>query len=65
MAGRADEAPAAFERAIELDPLLHQAHYSYAHNCRGRGDMERAAALFERAAELMLALELIDVCKKP
>ena len=52
VAGRAEEVPAAFERAIQLDPLLFGAHFFYAVNCKDRGEFDRAAALFERAAEL-------------
>jgi TolB-like protein len=50
--GHAQEAGAAFERAIGLDPLLFQAHFFYGINCRDRGDFDRAATLLERAAEL-------------
>jgi class 3 adenylate cyclase/tetratricopeptide (TPR) repeat protein len=50
--GRADEAEAAFERAIKLDPLLFDAHFFSGINCRNRGDFDRAASLLERAAEL-------------
>jgi adenylate cyclase len=52
VAGRAEEVPAPFERAIQLDPLLFGAHFFYAVNCKDRGEFDRAAALFERAAEL-------------
>jgi adenylate cyclase len=50
--GRAEEAAAAFGRAIELDSLLFEAHFFYGVNCRNRSDFDRAAALLERAAEL-------------
>jgi adenylate cyclase len=52
VAGRAEEAAAAFERAIELDSFLSEAHFFYALNCRDRSDFDRAVVLFERAAEL-------------
>jgi adenylate cyclase len=52
VAGRAEEAATALERAVTLGPLLFGAHLVYAHNCRDRGDFEKAAAIFERAAEL-------------
>jgi hypothetical protein len=50
--GRTEEADAAFERAIELDTLLFEAHFFYGINCRNRGDFDRAAVLLESAAEL-------------
>jgi adenylate cyclase len=50
--GRAEEAAAAFERAIAMDSLLFEAHFFYGINCRNQGDFARAAELLERAAEL-------------
>ena len=40
-----------FEKAIALDPNSFEAHYFYARACVTQGELERAAVLFERAAE--------------
>ena len=40
-----------FEKAIALDPNSFEAHYFYARACVTQGKRERAAPLFERAAE--------------
>src|SRR6267143_1495080 len=48
---RYDEATAEFEKAIKLDPNSFEGHFFYARACVGQGKLERAAALFERAAE--------------
>src|SRR5437667_414822 len=40
-----------FETAIALDPNSFEAHYFYARACVTQGKLERAAVLFERAAE--------------
>jgi adenylate cyclase len=48
---RNEEATAEFEEAITLDPNLFEAHYFYARACVTQGKLERAAPLFERAAE--------------
>src|SRR5882757_9983975 len=48
---RYGEAMAEFEQAIALDPSSFEAHYFYARACVSQGKLERAAALFERAAE--------------
>ncbi len=52
VAGRLEEAIAAFERAIRLDSSLFEAHYFYGCSSREIGDFDAAAAHFERAAEL-------------
>jgi adenylate cyclase len=52
LSGRAEEAIAAFERAIELDPELFEAHEWYGEVCRNTGQYAKGAALFERAGEL-------------
>jgi len=49
---RYGEATAEFEQAIALDPNSFEAHYFYARACFGQGKLERAAELFERAAEI-------------
>jgi adenylate cyclase len=46
------EATAEFEQAIALDPNLFEAHYFQARACFAQGKLERAAMLFERAAEI-------------
>src|SRR5882757_5007902 len=48
---RREEATAEFEEAIALDPNSFEAHYFYARACVTQGKLERAATLFERAAE--------------
>ncbi|MCU0990743.1 MAG: tetratricopeptide repeat protein, partial [Xanthomonadales bacterium] len=52
LAQRYEEAMAKFELAIAIDPNLFEAHYFYARACFAQGKLERAAALFERAAQL-------------
>src|SRR5882724_1933859 len=49
---RYDEAMAEFDQSIALDPNSFVAHYFYARACFAQGKLERAAALFERAAEI-------------
>src|SRR5207237_8554651 len=48
---RYHESTEEFERAIALDPNSFEAHYCYARACVTQGKLERAAPLFERAAE--------------
>jgi adenylate cyclase len=43
------EAAAEFERAIELEPTLFDAHYYYARACFKSGDLEKSLRLFEQA----------------
>ena len=43
---------AEFEKAIALDPNSFEGHYFYARACFAEGKLERAAAFFERAAEI-------------
>ncbi len=50
--GRDEEARAAMERALELDPLAHITHIAYADMLLGTGDAERAKALLLRARDL-------------
>lgn len=45
MCKRPHEALRAFERAIELDARLFDAHYHFARFCAGRGDHARAVEL--------------------
>ena len=49
---RYEEAMAEFEQAIALDPNSFEAHYFYARACFAQGNPERAAKLFERAADI-------------
>src|SRR5438477_2721534 len=51
-AKRFKEAEAELERAIALDPNSFEAHYFFARYWFVRGELERAAALFERAGEV-------------
>src|SRR6266403_639371 len=46
------EAMAEFEQAIALDSNSFEGHYFYARACFAEGKLERAAALFERAATI-------------
>ena len=48
---RYEESTVEFERAIALDPNSFEAHYFYARACVTQGKLERAAPLFERAAD--------------
>jgi adenylate cyclase len=50
--GRDEEARAAMERALELDPLAHITHVAYAGLLLETGDPERAKALLLRARDL-------------
>jgi TolB-like protein/Flp pilus assembly protein TadD len=50
--GKPDEAQREFETAIYLDPNLYEARYFYARACFQLGNLELAAQLFERAAEV-------------
>ena len=52
MGSHFEAAEQAFERAIALNPRAFDAHYHYARSCASRGDHVRAAALFEKAAEV-------------
>ena len=51
-AKRFEEAETELERAIALDPNSFEAHYFFARYWFVRGELERAAALFERAGEV-------------
>jgi len=43
------DAAAKFERAIEIDPTLFDAHYYYARSCFKNGDLEKSLHLFRQA----------------
>ena len=47
-----DDAFREFEEAIRINPYLFEAHYYFARTAFSRGDMGRAAGLFEAAAQL-------------
>jgi adenylate cyclase len=49
MEQRYADAAAEFERAIELDPTLFDAHYYYARSCFKNGDLEKSLRLFQKA----------------
>src|SRR6266566_5238203 len=49
---RYGEAMQEFEKAIDLDRNSYEAHYLYARASFAQGDLDRAARLFERAAEI-------------
>jgi non-specific serine/threonine protein kinase len=46
------EAEKEFETAMRLDPKLYEAPYFYARSCWAQGKFEKAASLFELAAEI-------------
>jgi serine/threonine protein kinase/Tfp pilus assembly protein PilF len=50
--GKHDEAEVEFETAIRLGPELFEAYYLYARDCYTQGNLERAASLYGRAAEV-------------
>ncbi|MFO1060506.1 MAG: adenylate/guanylate cyclase domain-containing protein [Dongiaceae bacterium] len=52
LSGRRDEAGPGFERAIALDGDLWAAWFFYGMSSRGQGQLDKAARLFARAAEL-------------
>ena len=49
MEQRYEDAASEFERAIELDPTLFDAHYYYARSCFKSGDLEKSLRLFRQA----------------
>jgi adenylate cyclase len=49
---RYDEAAREFEEAIRINPNLFDAYYYYARTCFARGEVERSAELFRKAAEV-------------
>ena len=49
---RQDEAEKAFDRAIELDPMLYDAYYFHGRHAFTKGNLELAASLFEKAHEV-------------
>jgi adenylate cyclase len=52
LAKRYDEAVKEFEKAIALDPNSFEANYFYGRAAFGEGEEAKAAALFQRAAEI-------------
>jgi DNA-binding response OmpR family regulator len=52
LAGKLDEAVAALEEALRLDPFAAEVHYQLAKAQRARGEHFRAMTAFERAVEL-------------
>ncbi len=49
LSGRNEEAELAFERAVQLDPGLFEAHYFYARHAFASGQAHKALRLFEEA----------------
>jgi non-specific serine/threonine protein kinase len=47
-----DAAEKEFETAIRLNPKIFEPYYFYARSCRAKGDLEKAAELFEKACEV-------------
>lgn len=47
-----DEAERAFNEAVRISPKLFDAYYHYARACFARGEVERSAQLFHKAAEV-------------
>jgi len=52
LAGKLDDAVAALDEALRLDPFMAEAHYQLAKAQRARGEHFRAMTAFERAVEL-------------
>jgi len=52
LSGRYDEAAAAFEDAIRLNPNLFDAYYYFARTAFARGEIPRSAELFRKAGEV-------------
>ncbi len=50
--GQYDLAESEFETALGMNQKLYEAYYFYARTCWAQGKMERAAQLFEKAAEI-------------
>ena len=50
--GHPKEASIAFTRAIELDPLLYEAHFFYGLISKDLGDLDKAASAFQTAAAM-------------
>lgn len=50
--GRYDEAQSHFEAAMRISPQLFDAYYYYGRTCFARGEVERSADLFGKAAEV-------------
>jgi len=73
LSGCDDEAVAAFEAAIRLDPNLFEAHYFYARHCFARGEVDKAVTLYEQAMEVrpddyqspLLVAQIYDDLQKP
>ena len=51
---RYEEAAQEFEQAIRLNPNLFEAYYYFARACFARGEIERSAELFRKAAQVRL-----------
>jgi len=52
LSGRYDEAAAAFEDAVRLNPNLFDAYYYFARTAFARGEIPRSAELFRKAGEV-------------
>ncbi len=73
LSGDDEGATRAFERALELNPALHEAWYYYARHCYARGEYPRAAELFQQAFRtrpddfsiLALAVPAVDSAGDP
>lgn len=52
IADRIDEAEAAFDEALRLEPASFEANFAFARHCLKIGDLERAATLLIRALEV-------------
>jgi adenylate cyclase len=50
--GLAAEAEREFQTAIQLDPMLFEAHYFYARTAFAQGELEKAIELYEKASEV-------------
>jgi adenylate cyclase len=52
LSNRDEQAERAFAAALRLDPNLFEAHYCYARHCFVRGDLEKAARLYQQAMQV-------------
>jgi non-specific serine/threonine protein kinase len=70
---RDDEATAAFETAMQLDPDLYEPRYFYARHCFAKGELDKAVGLYEQASAVqpdgyqapILMAQIFDALGRP